>query len=160
MQVLMTNEFKLSKIDEIVDYLSKPRLWVPKLDYPDYSNWMNQVHAQIRNESKRAMTAIEDGRIIGTVLYQKHKILQDTLEIKNISISPEKKGRHIASFLLRNAEIEGLRDYNSRRVMVDTKANNIDMRSFLLSCRYRVLKEQDLYNLGSGLDVVFTKDAY
>jgi ribosomal protein S18 acetylase RimI-like enzyme len=157
MQVLMTNELPISRTDEVVEHLLKPRLWIPHADYPDYSLWIDRVHEQLRKETKRSMVALEGGRVVGVVLYQQHRSLSQTLEIKNISVRPEKAGRYIASFLLRNAEIEGAREYQAQTVTVDAKAGNKGIRLFLLAHRYRITQEQDLYGLGSGPDLVFTK---
>ena len=107
MQLTFTNDFPLSRTDEVVDHLLKPRLWIPHENYPDYSVWLERVHAQLRAHEKRAMVALEHGRVVATVLYQRHKEHVDTLEIKNVAVEPEQRGRYIASFLLRNAELEG-----------------------------------------------------
>jgi ribosomal protein S18 acetylase RimI-like enzyme len=103
------------------------------------------------------MVAIDRGNIIGLVLYQKHRDLADTLEIKNISVSPEFGGRYLASALLRNAEVEGSRDFFVNHVVVDAKASNTAIRRFLLSHRYRIQNQTDLYGLGAGQDLLFTK---
>jgi hypothetical protein len=72
-------------------------------------------------------------------------------------VHSEYGGRHLASILLRNAEIEGARDFSSKHVVVDAKASNKAIRLFLLGHRYRVQETLDLYGLGAGQDLVFKK---
>lgn len=157
MDYRITNDVGTTRTDEIVSYLSRPRLWIPDSDYPDFAKWSERTHGQLKSDAKRAMVAIERGNIIGLVLYQKHRDLADTLEVKNISVHPGFRGRCLASVLLRNAEIEGSRDFRTRNVVVDAKASNAGIRFFLLRHRYLIQDTVDLYKLGSGQDLVFKK---
>jgi ribosomal protein S18 acetylase RimI-like enzyme len=157
MHYSISNELGTSRTDEIVEYLTKPRLWVPEADYPDFSVWVERVHGQLKSEDKRAIVAMERGSIVGAIVYQKHKTLADTLELKNISVRPDASGRYLASFLLRNAEIEGARDFNVSKATCDAKVSNVGIRMFLLRHRYVVQGEADLYRLGAGGDLVFGK---
>ncbi len=157
MKFIFTNEFKSSKLDEIVEYLAGPRLWVPQIDYPDYYDWLQKVYTQIRTEQKRAIIALDNREIIGVTIYQKHEKQKEALEIKNLTVRPDVQGRYIASFLLRNTEFLGMRDFNSRFVLCDAKVHNIPVRSFLLHHKYIPQDIIDLYNLKSGRDIVFKK---
>ena len=154
---LFTTEQTWSRADEVVDYLRRPRLWVPRSDYPDFEDWLGRTHLQLKSEAKRTILALHGGAIVGAVVYQPHRGAPGLLEIKNITVAPSARGRHVASFLLRNAEIEGNQDYGSHSVVVDTKMRNISMRAFLHRCGYRVLGVDDLYSLGAGKDVTYSK---
>jgi ribosomal protein S18 acetylase RimI-like enzyme len=145
------------RADEIVDYLRGPRLWIPKLDYPDFDRWAEAVHAQLKTEAKRAMVALASGVVVGAVIYQRHRTVKHALEIKNLTVRPDMRGRFIASFLLRNAEIEGSADYGVHEALVDAKARNAGIRAHLVRHGYRVRAVQDLYGLGAGDDVVYGK---
>lgn len=159
MQYLFTNEFVPSRIDEIVAYLGGPRLWIPQVAYPDYDAWLEKVHRELRTEQKRALVAFAHGAVCGATIYQRHKQLADVLEMKNITVRPEEQGRLIASFLMRNTEVEGLRDFPGiTSVVCDAKADNVPIRSFLLKHRYLPVGQTDLYGLGAGADVVFRKE--
>lgn len=92
-------------------------------------------------------------------MYQRHKKYADALEIKNVTVHPDVRGRHVASFLLRNAEIEGCHDFHTNRVLVDAKSHNVAIRAFLLKGGYLPLTCVDLYGLGAGEDVVYCKGA-
>jgi len=157
MEFIFTTEQTLSRTDEIIDYLLGPRLWIPKIDYPDFDEWIQKVHIQLKQEDKRAIIALSHRSIVGVVIYQRHQAEPEALEIKNITVRPDVQGRFIASFLLRNAEIEGTRDFNIRRVLVDAKARNLTIRSFLFRNGYANLGSHDLYGLGAGEDIVYSK---
>ena len=157
MDFRFTNEYPVSRIDEIVSYLLGPRLWIAQTDYPDFSDWAEKAHAQLLSEKKRALVALERNNIIGVVVYQKHKKHADALEMKNLTVRPDRRGRYIASFLMRNAEIEGGREFKAKYAIGDAKASNTSMRMFLLRNGYRVLAKDDLYKLGAGEDLIYKK---
>lgn len=152
-----TNEYAISRLDEIVNYLMGPRLWIPQGDYPDFLDWADKVHRELKTESKRAMVALENNDIVGVTVYQRHKLHSDALEIKNLTVRPDRRGRYIASFLLRNSEIEGAKDFKSNRVLCDAKAQNWPIRHFLLKNKYRIISKENLYCKGGGDDLVYIK---
>lgn len=159
MQYLFTNEFAPSRIDEIVAYLAGPRLWVPQVHYPDYDDWLQKVHRELRTEQKRALIAFVHGIVCGAIIYQRHKKLADAIEMKNITVRPEEQGRLVASFLMRNAEVEGARDFPGvTSIVCDAKADNVPIRQFLLKNSYLPVGRTDLYGLGAGTDIVFRKE--
>lgn len=157
MEVLFTSDRTVRMADEIVDYLLGPRLWIPQADYPDFGDWVQKVWSQLKREEKRALIGVTAGRVVGAVVYQRHLAVPSALEVKNITVRPDLQGRHVASFLLRNAEVEGRRDYGTTEVLVDAKARNVGVRTFLLRNGYSVAGVQDLYGLRAGDDVLFRK---
>jgi ribosomal protein S18 acetylase RimI-like enzyme len=157
MEVLFTSDRTVRMADEIVDYLLGPRLWIPQVDYPDFGDWVQKVHCQLKSEEKRALVAISAGRVVGAVVYQRHRALPSAVEVKNLTVRPDLQGRHVASFILRNAEVEAVRDYRASEVLVDAKARNLAIRAFLLRNGYTVSGVSDLYGLRAGEDVVFRK---
>lgn len=156
MNVLFTSEETVRRADELVDYLRGPRLWIPGGDYPDFDAWLERAHGELKDERKRALVAMTNA-VVGAIVYQRHRGDPRSLELKNITVRPDERGRLIASFLLRNAEREGVRDYGSRRAVVDTKRRNYPMRQFLFRNGYRPVTVADLYGLSAGEDVVYEK---
>lgn len=158
--VRFTNEHDTASAGNVIDVLKRPRLWIPTTDYPDYPLWLDKVEAELDTQAKRAMLAYSGTEPVGVVLYQRHKEQSDTVEIKNISVSPDVRGRYFGSFLLRNVEAEALgSDFPTcSKMVVDTKLSNFDMINFLLKHRYRPTLITDLYRLGGGEDIVLTKD--
>jgi ribosomal protein S18 acetylase RimI-like enzyme len=116
-----------------------------------------RTHAQLKYEAKRAVLAMARNGVVGVIIYQPHQKLPGVLEIKNISVRPDVRGRHIASVLLRNAEFEAVQDYGVREALVDAKVKNLGIRKYLLTNGYRPLWAKDLYRLGAGEDVLFRK---
>lgn len=157
MEFVFTSDETGKRADEVVDYLRGPRLWMPRADYPDYDEWTDKVHRQLKTEEKRALLALHRRGVVGAVVYQRHKAVPAALEIKNITVRPDMRGRFIASFLLRNAEIEGAADYGTQEALVDAKAKNRGVRALLLQHGYRARGREDLYGLGAGEDVVYAK---
>ena len=158
MDFRFTNEFAPTKIDEIVGFLMGPRLWIPHGDYPDFLDWAQKVHVQLKSEAKRAIIALEHGQVVGAAVYQRHRKDADALELKNLTVRPDKRGRYLASFLVRNMEVEGATEFGSRHVVCDAKTGNLGIRLFLERQRYRVIGRDDLYAKGGGTDLVFRKD--
>lgn len=158
MNFKFTNQYSVSRLDEIVSYLLGPRLWIPQDDYPDFLDWAHRTHKELKKENKRALIALSNNDIVGVTIYQKHKKHKDCLEIKNLTVRPDQRGRYIASFLLRNTEIEGSREFGLRSVLCDAKAKNLSVRHFLFKHKYRILDKDDLYGLGAGDDLVYKKD--
>lgn len=147
-----------NRTDEVLDFLRGPRLWIPQTDYPDFDDWSLRVHQELKAQKKLAVVALERGSVVGSVIYQRHKQLGTALEIKNISVRPDYRGRHLASFLLRNAEVIGSAALGTQVILADAKVRNRGIRMFLLGHHYRVLAQsRDLYGLGAGQDVVYTK---
>lgn len=140
--------------------LRSPRLWIPsEKDYPDYPNWLLETEGDIATNRKRAMLAYMGKQPVGAVVYKRHPEDPTTLQIRNISLLPDARGRHIGAFLIINTEIEAVQhDFpGCRRVTVDTKATNGAMVNFLLKAGYGIRGFEDLYGLDAGLDVVFEK---
>lgn len=152
-----TSEGMDRRADEVVDYLRGPRLWIPKMDYPDFDAWCVKVHSQLKSEGKRALVALHSSNIVGAIVYQRHQTEGDTLEVKNLTVRPDMQGRHIASFLLRNAEVEGAHEFGVRQALIDAKVSNWGIRAYLLGQGYQILGATDLYGLGSGDDIIYHK---
>ena len=158
MDFKFTNNYPISRLDEIVFYLLGPRLWIPNADYPDFLDWAQKVHGELKKDIKRAMLAISGNEIVGVTIYQRHKKHKDALEIKNLTVRPDMRGRFIASFLMRNAEVEGRREFNSKYVLCDAKADNLAVRFFLMKHQYKIIRKEDLYGLNSGEDIIYKKN--
>jgi ribosomal protein S18 acetylase RimI-like enzyme len=159
-KIYFTNELRRSRYDELLEYLRGQRLWLDSVkDYPDHEQWLNKVDQELKSRIKRALVAFDGRRIIGATIYQKHKQIEHTLEMKNLTVRPEKRGRFIASFLLRNTEIEGVHEFGARRITFDAKKRNAGIRHFAQGIhRYEISEERDIYGLGAGRDVVFVKE--
>lgn len=160
MEFKFTNEFPVSRLDEAVSFLMGPRLWIPQNDYPDFLDWAQKTHGELKKDAKRAIITLSRNNIIGIVIYQRHKKDKNTLEIKNLTVRPDTRGRYIASFLLKNAEVEGAKEFRTDSVICDAKAKNLEVMHFLLRYHYKVAGRNDLYRLNSGKDIVYKKQLH
>ena len=86
MDFKFTNNYPISRLDEIVSYLLGPRLWIPNTDYPDFLDWAQKVHGELKKDVKRALIALSENNVVGVAIYQRHKKYKDTLEIKNLTV--------------------------------------------------------------------------
>lgn len=155
-----TNDHSSSGVADVVDVLRQPRLWIPtQEDYPGHAEWLDKTEALIGSGQKRAMSAHMGRDAIGAVIYQQSLDTPSTVEIRNISVLPDARGRYVGAFLLRTAEIEARRnDFKGvEQFVVDTKLPNEEMISFVQSQGYSIVDIIDLYGLGTGLDVVMSK---
>lgn len=125
--------------DGLARRLVQPRLWVPGGDYPAHMDWVDKAISEWDDGKKRAILAYWGDEAVGTVVYQRHKNIPTALEIKNISVEPHARGRHVAGFLLRQAEIEGQHDFPSVTTIIsDTKVTNSALLNFVARNGYNV----------------------
>src|SRR3989344_7617874 len=96
---LISDEKDLRKLRH---FLLGQALW-----YPNYERWVEDVCIpDISNNWKTAIIAYSNGHVVGDVIFQKHKQLPKTREIKNLRINPDYRRRDLAHFLIRQAEEE------------------------------------------------------
>ena len=148
-------------LNQIIDRIIQPRLWFSGsnfADYPDIGDWSQRVYTELRREIKRAFIAVISRRVVGVIIYQRDKIEQDILEFKHLSIDEMLAGRRIASFLWRQAEIEGVKEFQPKLIRCDVKIYRLAVRAFLEANHYQLVNTADLYSLKSGLDAVYQKE--
>jgi len=125
------------------------------LSYPNYVDWTGKTEAELLTGIKKGVIAYNNEILAGDIICQPHKDLSgalNVLELKNIRIHPEVRGRRFASFMLRQAEIEFPHDL----VLADARKGQIDMISFLLSEGYKLIASSNLYEPDVS-DVVMVK---
>lgn len=154
-------------IAEICELIIGPAIWFPHgrvKDYPDIGDWSQKVWNELNSGTKRsalALTRIGNlEKIIGVLIYQRHKTNQFWLELKNLSVDPQFSRRGIASFLLKQAEIEGLREFpETTKIVCDTKAERTGVVNFLSTNRYKLIGVDNIYKFSSaGPDAIFEKN--
>ncbi|HEY8992509.1 MAG TPA: GNAT family N-acetyltransferase [Candidatus Microsaccharimonas sp.] len=149
--------------DAVANLLIQPRLWIPSGDYPAHLDWRDKALAEIAGDKKRAMIAYWGKEAVGSVVYQRDPTQPETIEIRNLSIEPYARGRHIASFLVRQVEREAALDFpGSTRMVTDTKRTNAGLIAFAFENGYHVetvvaLDGTDFAHNGVQ-DVVLVKD--
>src|SRR3990167_1625745 len=90
----VTDERELKKLR---GFLLSQALW-----YPDYERWVEQVCLpDIQTQWKTAFVAYSNGHVVGDIIFQPHKQLPQTREIKNIRIHPRWRRKDLAHFFLK-----------------------------------------------------------
>lgn len=138
----------------VIDFLRGPRLFVTAADYPDYHDWLQRIEPELARGTKRHLACIWNREMAGIIVWQRHKTSSYLLELKNLTVRPETSGRLVGSFLLRQAEIEGHREYGAFAAVCDAKQSNRAVLSFLSRAGYKPQMIDNLYRLGSSPDVV------
>jgi GNAT superfamily N-acetyltransferase len=124
--------------------------------YPKYDQWVDGVCIpEIEKSYKKGIIAYCNGYVVGNVIYQQHKSLPKTREIKNLRIHPELRRRDLGHFLLRQVEEEQKEQFD--RIIIDTNTKRKDMISFLNWCGYNILYKDFLYDK-ENIDVVLIKE--
>jgi len=125
------------------------------LDYKNYEEWLfRKCIPEIESGYKKAIIAISDRRIIGDIIYQYHKELPRTRELKNLRIHPSYRGRDLGRFLLKQAETENRNSFD--RIIADLRKTQNDMLLFMQWCGYIILYQDFLYD--ANLDLVILKE--
>ncbi|MGB4966728.1 MAG: GNAT family N-acetyltransferase, partial [Candidatus Saccharimonadales bacterium] len=148
-------------VDAVAVALDQPRLWIPGGDYPAHATWAQQALGELEAGQKRAMVAYWGKEVVGAVVYQRSKARSTELEIKNLSIEPYARGRHIADFLMKQVEIEGVHDFpGCTAIVADTKITNKGLLAFVSGIGYRVQGVTELQSMGQNgtADVLLRKD--
>lgn len=147
-----------SDIDKIriIKFLAGPRLWIPRSSYPDYLDWLDKVNFEIEHGIKRALSCYSNKELVGVAVFQRHKTIPKFLELKNLTVMPEISRRFVASFLIRNVEVEAHGQYT--HIICDAKKDNIIIHEFLTRNRYKTVANMDLYGLKAGTDNIYLKE--
>ncbi len=155
----LTDTMNPKNAAQVVDHLRQPRLWIPtEKDYPMHAAWVEKTEAELVSGSRHALLAKFGRAVAGAIVFRPEPDEPTTVDIRNISINPDFRGRHVAAFTLRNAEFVAREHYpETSQYTVDTKLTNHEMLAFLESQGYTPVEIVDLYSSGTP-DVVLSKN--
>ena len=156
MDFRFTSEHRPSEIGNIIKFLSGSRLWVPSTDYPGHQNWLDKAYEEMRSGVKQPISADYNGCRAGAIVIQAHKQILRYGEIRNVTLDPSVWGRHVAQFLVINAEFLSAELFGSEYMIADAKATNRHIRRLLLSLGYEIMGVSDLYTWGRP-DITYVK---
>ncbi|MFH1174562.1 MAG: GNAT family N-acetyltransferase [archaeon] len=140
-------DFRFRSIDSLTDVRKVADfLVVQDLSYPGYQDWVMRTEHELAKGFKTAIIAEANKRIVGDLVYQQHKSLPKTMELKNMRIHPDVKDRYFAQFMLRNAEREA-RLQGMDRILCDVRETPAmdDVLNVLFRTGYNVLFRVPLY---------------
>ena len=139
------------------NYLLDQGLW-----YPHFDRWVETVCVpDIERRWKTAILARDRrGDIVGNVVFQAHKELARTRELKNLRIKDAWRRRDLGHFLLRQAEeedavVDGQRSFD--QILCDCDARAEGMLWLLAFSGYREIMRRPLYSR-ENMDVILVKD--
>ncbi len=158
MNIRFTDEMNPARAAKVIDVLRAPRLWIPtQQDYgADHEVWLEKVEAELAAGKRYALHAQMGRRSVGVIIWRPNTQPR-TVDIRNISVSPEVRGRYFGPFMLRNVEYDIHKKYpDVKEVRVDTKTTNTEMRAFLGRQDYIEVGVEDLYDSGKP-DVILQK---
>lgn len=120
-------------------------------------DWIQRTEAELYGEYKQAVLAFSDRKLVGDLVYQPHKQLPKTLELKNLRIHPQLRRRDLGHFMLRQAEVEARRTGQFDLIMVDARASQQDVLRLLQFTGYREVSRGIFLYDDNKEDVVFVK---
>jgi hypothetical protein len=149
------NDFHFLPIDgtssskTLLDFLAKQ-----DLGYPRYEEWVAKAEAELRAGYKRAVVCLSGNKVVADIVWQAHKELPRIREIKNLRVAPEVRGRYVAMFLLKQAEVED--SGNCEALLCDVRARQSDTIQMLLTAGWQPFGTKALYEEGVD-DVLMMK---
>lgn len=137
-------------ITKLVDFMASY-----PLNYPRYDAWLQRSEPELHMAYKHAILAFSDRTLVGNVVYQKHKQLPKTLEIKNIRVDERIRRRDFGHFILKQVEAEAIKEgYNL--ILCDARASQTDVLSLLKFSGFREIARVPLYDSNEE-DIVIGK---
>ncbi len=118
------------------------------LGYIQYDKWVDRVCIpELDAQYKQGYVVLSNGAIVASLIFQPHKELPLTLELKNLRVNKSYRRRDISHFLLKNAEVfAGEMGY--QKIICDFREgkdySSAVMRLLLFS-GYSILFKADVY---------------
>jgi hypothetical protein len=137
------------QVKQTIDFLARQ-----DLGYPNYDKWVQKVEAELFSGYKRAALAYSNGILVGDIVWQEHKQLPRIKELKNLRISSGARGRCLARFLLRQAEVEDSEQFDA--FLGDARETQVDLIGLMRDMGYMAVSKLNLYEEGRK-DVVLFK---
>lgn len=137
-------------IRKLIDFMA-----IRPLSYLEYDAWIQRSEPELYMEYKRAILAFSDLVLVGDVVYQKHKQLPNSLEIKNLRVNEKIRRRDFAHFMLKQVEAEAVKA-GYGLILCDTRANQSDVLSLLQFSGFKEIVRAPLYDSNEE-DVIFAK---
>jgi ribosomal protein S18 acetylase RimI-like enzyme len=146
-------DFQFRSIQDEKDVARLERFLLSQsLNYPDYEDWVRRAVEETLAGYKQGIMAFNGEFLVGDLIFQPHKELPRTLELKNLRIHPKVKRRGFAYFMLKQAEAQN--GYNG--IICDVRASQISVVNLLKLMDYKEVFRAPLYDSREE-DIVFVK---
>lgn len=124
------------------------------LGYPNYEAWVERASHEMDAGYKQAVMAFYNGKMVGDIVFQPHKEIDKILEIKNIRVHEEVRGRNVANFMLKQIEFNFKNKYDA--FIVDAPKEKQDIKGLLLSTGYVPIVSVPLYS-NQSVDIIYAR---
>ena len=141
----MNVDFRVRQVEGYSDLMMLRRfLHEHDLGYVGYHDWIESICIpEIEKGDKNAVIALHDEKIIGNIVWQHHKELPRTVEVKNLRIHPMSRERGLAYFLMKQCEAEIRKEVDI--MIADFPSDQTSTGLFLLNYGFGVLYQAPIY---------------
>lgn len=126
-----------------------------ELNYPSYSDWIIKCYDQLLIKEKKVIAYYIYNKVIGSIIFQKYKLDNSLIEIKNFRIDENFRMRKIGSILEKKLE-EYCIENSFKGIIVDTRQDNKSMNQFLQKNNYQIISLDNLYD--DKYDIIYLKN--
>ncbi len=113
------------------------------LGYPRYHEWVDRARTELAAGYKGSILAYSGGRLAGNLVFQPHKTVTSLLEIKNLRIHDQYRGRDFARFMVRQLEVEAQGNYDA--LIGDVREERHQLLVFMQSLGFIPIHTISLY---------------
>jgi hypothetical protein len=119
-------------------------LLLQPFNYPGYEFWVKRCHDELVADYKRAIICLNNGHLVGDLIFQQHKTFSTWLELKNVRVDSRFQRRLVFSFMLRQAEyVAGKEGYLA--MICDARSDRTDVLKILRTAGYSEIARVALY---------------
>lgn len=105
-----------------------------------YFPWIDEkCIPRVESGEYKTIISLSEGLVIGNLVYR--YLNKNQIEIKNLRVRPEKRGRDIGHFMLTQMEKEN----SNFSIKTDVTIKNLSMINFLIRNGYTITSEEKLY---------------
>ena len=140
----------LNEIEELYQFIKRHHL-----NYPNYFSWIERCKKELEQGIKSAFCAYVSDKIVGNIIFQRHKEDNTILEIKNFRVLLKFQNQGVGSKLLLEVENFAKRE-KFKRMQIDTHDDNLQLIDFLKKKGFKIDGEAYLYT-NSQVEVILSK---
>ncbi len=128
-----------SELKALVDFLIKNNP-----GYKGYEDWVQRSEYEMDAGYKRTILAYSNDVMVADLIWQPHKQLPRTKEIKNLRVHPALRRRAFGYFMLRQAEHQEHKAYDA--IICDVRSGQVDAINLLKQVGYTSIVSASLYD--------------
>jgi len=150
--------FRLAEDRKDIDNLINKLLAHQRLNYKNYDVWVEKAVEELFLGYKKTMLAFSEDILVGNLIFQPHKSINNFYELKHGRTISEFQKRYILSFMFRQVEVNAKKQGKSATIC-DICSDRLDLINFLMIKDYKEVARANLYGEGYE-DSVFIKSLF